>query len=110
MHNNDNIVKEEENTLVNRLVDDIHASLPSNTRILTSAERQFFKGATSKEVKQRKLGRKKEWLKKAKSILVALWKQAENDPAVRMMYQAMGLSTNIMAQEEPGVHIYQNQY
>ena len=38
LHKNDNIVKEEENTLVNRSIDDIYDSLPSNIRILTSAE------------------------------------------------------------------------
>ena len=38
LQKNDNIVKEEENMLVNRLINDIHDSMPSNTCILTAAE------------------------------------------------------------------------
>ena len=48
LHKNDNIVKEEENTLINRSIDDMYDSIPSNTHVLTSAEGQFFKGATSR--------------------------------------------------------------
>ena len=107
LHKNENIVKEEENRQVNRSVVDIYDSMPSNMRILTATEQQFFKGATSKEVQWRKLGRKKQWLKKANSILAALWKRAENDPAVRMMYLAIGLSMNITAQGEPELYVHQ---
>ena len=57
LHKNDNIVKEEENKLINRSINDIYDSMPSNTCILTAAEQRFFKGATSEEVKRRKLGR-----------------------------------------------------
>ena len=49
-----------------------------------------------------------QWPKKANSILAALRKRAENDPAVRMMYQAIGLSANITAQDDPELHVYQS--
>lgn len=44
-----------------RLIKDIYASMPSaNMQILTAAEQQFIRGATSEEAQRRKLWRKKQ--------------------------------------------------
>ena len=71
LHKNENILfKEQENKLVNKSIEDIYFSMPSNAHILIPAEKRFFRGASSKE---EEIG-KGTMTKKANSILVALWK------------------------------------
>ena len=83
--------------------------MPSNMQILMAAEQRFFKGSSSDDVQRRKLGKKKQWLKKANSILAALWKRAENYPAVRMMYHTIRLSMINAAEDDPELHVYESQ-
>ena len=96
LHKQENTISKQQNNNLNRSIEEIYKDLP-NMRLLTATERRFFKFATISQIQGRNIHRKKQWIRKATSILNTFEtkQQATESGAVQILFKAMtGNSTN----------------
>ena len=101
LHNQENNIAEQQHNDLNKTINQIYRDLP-NMRLLTAAERRFFKFATRTEVQGRNIHRKKQWIRKANSILNTFeTKQHKTEHgAVQILLQAMKIQENLSEKSE----------
>lgn len=95
LHKADNIVTEKIHKELNSTIKTIFSQLP-NMRLLSEAERRFFKFSTSQKVQELQMHRKRQWIKKAESILTHL-EAKQHDKSIgnaHILLRAIGIHTN----------------
>ena len=66
-------------------------------RILTHVEQQFFRHTTMKQVQERNIHRKSQWIRKAQSILNTFESKHQHNKSgdIQTLFQAMGIQSEI---------------
>ena len=91
LHQNDNIVTDTDHERINEQIQTLYDDLPTNRRLLTHSEDKFFRAATANIVKKRILRRKRQWVKKAKAISLAI-SSRQNQRSTQLLYDAMRIN------------------
>ena len=72
LYQKDNIVTDIDHKRINEQIQNIYEELPTNRRLLTHSKDKFFRAATVDIIQKRFLRCKKQWVKKARAISLAI--------------------------------------
>ena len=108
LHQKDNIVTDTDHERINKQIQMLYKGLPANRRLLTHLEDKFFRAATADIVKKRILRCKKQWVKKARAISLAI-SSRQNQQSTQLLYGMMKINhqhTNANPQSHTTYHTH----
>ena len=91
LHQHDNIITDTDHKWINEQIQTLYEGLPANRQLWTHSEDNFFRAATSDIVKKRILRHKKQWVKKARAISLAI-SCRQNQRSTQLLYGAMRIN------------------
>ena len=77
LHKKDNTITERQHNNLNETIQSIYSDLP-NMRLFTATERHFFRHSTKQQVQHFNIHRKRQWIKRAQSIIGAFERKQNN--------------------------------
>ena len=78
LHKKDNTITERQHNDLNETIQSIYLDLP-NMRLFTATERRFFRHSTKQQVQHFNIHRKRQWIKRAQSIIGAFERKQNNN-------------------------------
>ena len=108
LHQKDNIITDIDHERINKQIQIIYKGLLTNRLLLTHSEDKLFRAATADIIKKRILRRKKQWVKKARTIPLAI-SSRQNQCSTQLLYGAMRINhqhTNVNPQGHTTHHTH----